>query len=660
MVRKSPSPWAMSARSSATQAADPGLEVVAGEGVEPAVALDAADCVAPRERAGDGQLGGVVELTGVEARPERLAHVLARRRAGGRRAGRTSSGRAGWSPSPIATAHRRWCSKAASRSPHSSSRSRANARMVSSNRYELVSSSRTTRLLSTSDASTTVRSTPSEQRAQRLQRVELEAGREDGEVAEQTLLGLLEQRIAPVDGGAHRLVPGFAASGPGRQAVGGVVEAAAQLGQAPAAHLPGRQLDGERQPVEAGAEVDDLRRPTASHGERGSSRRARSTNSSAAAAPRGSTGTRCSSPSPSGSRLVARMRHVPPQAERDVDQLGGGVDHVLAVVEHDQHRTVGEVGAELGAGSGGVAFDAERVGHRPEHVAGGAGRHEIDEHRSLRPALDVLVADGQGDARLAHTARTDQRGEPGLLELGRDHLDQVGPADQLGAQRREPTVERRGSRRRRAARRPSSGGAIAASARRLVAPSLRSSDETCVSTVRTETNSCSAISAFVSRRCTSASTSASRAVSVPAGPAAHHRRSLPNPWFPRRRTRVAHGCARSDRSRAHAGSSTASAIASDDHKESNDVHPRSSTAADTVLPHPGSPPTPALLDAIRDGAAVGDDDRRPRAVPRPHARRRAVPPPRPQGARRRRRHGDGLVRRRARRSPTPTRRPAGS
>ena len=29
-------------------------------------------------------------------------------------------------------------------------------------------------------------------------------------------------------------------------------------------------------------------------------------------------------------------------------------------------------------------------------------------------------------------------------------------------------------------------------------------------------------------------------------------------------------------------------------------------AADAVLSHPGSPPTPALLAAVRDGATVGD------------------------------------------------------
>jgi hypothetical protein len=115
---------------------------------------------------------------------------------------------------------------------------------------------------------------------------------------------------------------------------------------------------------------------------------------------------------------------------------------VLAVVEHDQHRAVGEVGAELDGGAGTGAFDAERVGHRREHVVGRAGRHEVHERRALGPALGVAVGDGHGDARLADAARPDQRDEPGPAEPVRDHLDEVIPADQLGAQARQPDGDR--------------------------------------------------------------------------------------------------------------------------------------------------------------------------------------------------------------------------
>ena len=170
-------------------------------------------------------------------------------------------------------------------------------------------------------------------------------------MAEETLLGFVEQRIAPVDGGAHRAVPWLVAVGPREQVVRGVVEAAAQLGQAPPAHLTGGQLDGERQPVEAGAELDDLvigRIP----------RRARFEPASAfdeqlcgREGAQWFDGHEVLVDEPE--RFPARRQHVAGavHAEHGIDQLRGRVDHVLAVVEHDQQRTIGEVGAELVAGS---------------------------------------------------------------------------------------------------------------------------------------------------------------------------------------------------------------------------------------------------------------------------------------------------------------------
>ena len=139
--------------------------------------------------------------------------------------------------------------------------------------------------------------------------------------------------------------------GPRCQVVRGVVEAAAQLGQAPPAHLTGGQLDGERQPVEAGAELDDL-------GIGWIPRRARFEPAGAfdeqlcgGEGAQWFDGHEVLVDEPE--RFPARRQHVAGavQAEHGVDQLCGRVDHVLAVVEHDQQRTIGEVGAELVAGS---------------------------------------------------------------------------------------------------------------------------------------------------------------------------------------------------------------------------------------------------------------------------------------------------------------------
>ena len=180
------------------------------------------------------------------------------------------------------------------------------------------------------------------------------------------------------------------------------------------------------------------RRPTAT---RGSSRRARSTNSSAAAAPSGSTGTRCSSPSPSGSRLVARMRQVPPQAERGVDQLGG------------RHRSRARSCPARSASNG------RRGGRRARRWI---GRRRL-RRRAHRPVALSTSPPVRAGTRSTNTAPSGQRSTswwptaratlvlptpPGpisvmsraWLELRRDHVDQVGPADELRAQRREPTV----------------------------------------------------------------------------------------------------------------------------------------------------------------------------------------------------------------------------
>ena len=422
----------------------PGVERMLGERVEPSVPLSAPDGVAPRERAGDRQLGGILELPGLEARPERLAHVLGvGTLAGGETAGDPAvdpARRDGRGHRPPAMVLEGLLALPALGEPLDGERPDRLEQPVRA-RVEVAHDEALVHQRGQHGGEVEV----VEQRSQRLERVEPEVGWEHAEVAQQLLLGLLQQRVAPVDGRRHRLVPGFAASGKGGQAGGGVTQLAAQLLEAPPAHLSSGQLDGERQAVEAGAEVDDLgvRRvpgdpwfePAGPFHEQlggGGAERFDGHQVLVAEAERFSTG--------------GQDPPRPAAGQCDVGQPGGGIEHVLAVVHHDQHRTVGQVGAELGGGSGGVALHTERVGPRSEHVARRVRRHEVDERRAVRPALDVLVGDGQGHARLAHASCADQRREPSVLDLRRDGLDEVGPSDQLGAQGREPTVQPAGVR----------------------------------------------------------------------------------------------------------------------------------------------------------------------------------------------------------------------
>ena len=81
------------------------------------------------------------------------------------------------------------------------------------------------------------------------------------------------------------------------------------------------------------------------------------------------TGHTCSSATPSPSRLVARIRHRRRLREDGLDQIGGGVEHVLAVVEHQQpDPALQRGGHRLAHGLARLLGDAQhrrhRVGHR--------------------------------------------------------------------------------------------------------------------------------------------------------------------------------------------------------------------------------------------------------------------------------------------------------
>src|SRR5690606_10319671 len=97
-----------------------------------------------------------------------------------------------------------------------------------------------------------------EQRLERLGGRQVERGREHAEMSQYSLLGLVEQVVAPADGGVHRPMSQLAAGGSGRHApLAAGDEAAAELVETPTAELTGSQLERQREPVEPVAEVGD-------------------------------------------------------------------------------------------------------------------------------------------------------------------------------------------------------------------------------------------------------------------------------------------------------------------------------------------------------------------------------------------------------------------
>ena len=93
--------------------------------------------------------------------------------------------------------------------------------------------------------------------AHRLRGREVAAAGEHGEPFEDALLVVEEELVAPVDDGAQRLLAGQGRARPAGQEAEPVVEPSGDLRDRERSGAGGRQLDGERQPVEPGADVGD-------------------------------------------------------------------------------------------------------------------------------------------------------------------------------------------------------------------------------------------------------------------------------------------------------------------------------------------------------------------------------------------------------------------
>ena len=168
----------------------------------------------------------------------------------------------------------------------------------------------------------------------------------------------------------------------------------------------------------------------------------------------------------------------------------------------------------------------QRPAHRRRNERLVGDRHQVDEPHAVAPAVGHRAGDRRGQPGLAH-APGPERGHEAMRLDGRHEAGDLGRPAHEGRQRdgHRPTGRRDGRRHLVAAAAVGSGLVRGARRRRrwsrTSAPrgrgpggratsSLRSKDDTWLSTVRTETNRRAAISAFVARSATSSSTSASR------------------------------------------------------------------------------------------------------------------------------------------------------
>ena len=187
-----------------------------------------------------------------------------------------------------------------------------------------------------------------------------------------------------------------------------IVEAPVQLVEIEPAELSGRQLERQRDIVEAATQLDHRRvcRVPLHAGLGGSGaldeqRRPRVVER----AERPDVLTDDTERLPAGGENVRRIAVL----QHPVDEGGGALEDVLAVVEHEQDGSIGqEIGDALDRLRGG-ALHAGGLGHRSRHVRLRRHRREIDEHDAVGVVGVEAPGDRHGDGRLADTARSGDR-----------------------------------------------------------------------------------------------------------------------------------------------------------------------------------------------------------------------------------------------------------
>ncbi len=122
--------------------------------------------------------------------------------------------------------------------------------------------------------------------------------------------------------------------------------------------------------------------------------------------------------------LVRQVQHDPAGDEdlqtgaagQEVIERGGGLDHLLQVVQDEQRLARAQMRREL-LDQGPVArvAQAERLGHRRHDESGIADRLQRDEADAVGEPVLRLTGDFEGEAGLADAARPDQDDERDLV-----------------------------------------------------------------------------------------------------------------------------------------------------------------------------------------------------------------------------------------------------
>jgi hypothetical protein len=299
--------------------------------------------------------------------------------------------------------------------------------------------------------------------AHRLDGVEGERPAEHRQPAQQRALVLGEQLVAPVEHRAQRAMARQRGAPAAREQGERVVEARGQPLDAEHREHGGRELEGERQAVEARADGGHGRRRALGEGEAGA-HRARPLDEQlhrlvagghVGAGARRRARERRHGPrhlALHGERLAARGEHGERGggAQQRVGERRGVVDHVLAVVEHEEgapaaQRVVQRVGQQVAR----RGAHLERGGDGGGHVA--AAGHGGELHPPHAVGVRRGVGRGGGErrghlarqARLAGTAGADHGDEARAAERPRQ-LRHLAPAPDERRERRGHVVRHGG------------------------------------------------------------------------------------------------------------------------------------------------------------------------------------------------------------------------
>ncbi|MDP2711265.1 MAG: hypothetical protein Q8O56_08600 [Solirubrobacteraceae bacterium] len=305
-------------------------------------------------------------------------------------------------------------------------------------------------------------------RADLLDRREPDAPGERAEPAEQRALRCAEQVVAPIDRGGHGLLAGERRPRPRAEHRQRVGQAPGDLVRRQDADAGRRQLDRQRHPFDAATDRRDGR------GGRVVEREARRRRSRAFGEqpyrlhrrqldgrrePGRRHGQRVHAPCHLAGdlqRLAARGQQLQVRALRQqrLGEARARGDEVLAVVEHEQHRSVAHMRGDRRLGRAtGARFGTERRARRggDERLVGEAA--ELDEPDPVGVLPANPLGDREREARLPAPSRAGERDRAGSTQLVAHVLERARSPDEAGQRQREVARRQRRTILRRARRR---------------------------------------------------------------------------------------------------------------------------------------------------------------------------------------------------------------